>query len=302
MNQLELFPDFGIREDERLYIVGNGFDIYHGIASKYWDFKAWVQKNRKDSHLVGLMDNFFSNDREFWGDIEKALGEYDEESITDFCEPENPDDFKYDHPTQWQAGVEDSIPYMFGQTMDEFRGAFDEWVRSIDINGIEAGLYIPQKAKYLTFNYTETLENAYGVPAKNVLHIHGSRICEGDEFVIGHGESRNENEPFLNDEILLPYQNAYSEVIKTMNEWHKKPESIIKKNEAFFKSLTTCQGVCVMGLSYSEIDLPYLIEITKRVKPNCEWHLYYYREADRKNAETFAENQGLLNYTINLFE
>lgn len=35
MNQLELFPDFGIREDERLYIVGNGFDIYHGIASKY---------------------------------------------------------------------------------------------------------------------------------------------------------------------------------------------------------------------------------------------------------------------------
>ena len=113
--------------------------------------------------------------------------------------------------------------------MDEFRDAFDEWVRSINISGIETGLYIPQKAKYLTFNYTETLENAYGVPAQNVLHIHGSRINKGNEFVIGHGESRNENEPFLNEEILLPYQNAYSEVIRTMNEWCKNPIRIVRR-------------------------------------------------------------------------
>lgn len=259
-------------------------------------------KNRKDSHLVGLMDTFFSNDREFWGDIEKALGEYDEESITDFCEPENPDDFKYDHPTQWQAGVEDSIPYMFGQTMDEFRGAFDEWVRSIDINGIKAGLYIPKKAKYLTFNYTETLENAYGVPVKNVLHIHGSRINEGDELVIGHGESRNENEPFLNEDILLPYQNAYSEVIRTMNEWRKNPESIIKNNNVFFKSLVTCKGVCVMGLSYSEIDMPYLQAVANCVAPDCKWILKYFSGNDLKKAEIAAGVLGLKGYSINRFE
>ena len=73
MEQGILFPDFGIPEDERLYVIGNGFDIHHGIDSSYWHFKEWVRKNRKESNLIRLMDTLFSNDRECWGDIEKAL-------------------------------------------------------------------------------------------------------------------------------------------------------------------------------------------------------------------------------------
>lgn len=302
MKQLELFPDLSIKEDDRLYIVGNGFDIYHGIESKYWDFKKWVQKNRKDSHLVGLMDTFFSNDREFWGDIENALGEYDEEVITDFCEPENPEDFKYEHPTQWQAGVEDSIPYMFGQTMDEFRDAFDEWVRSIDIRGIETDLFIPKMAKYLTFNYTETLENGYGVSVNNVLHIHGSRLVAGDEFVIGHGTLRDSEEPFLDDAHLLPYQNAFSSVIEIMNEWRKDPEHQIKKNETFFKSLSTIKGVCVLGVSYSSIDKPYLEAVAQSVASDCKWILKYFSDNDLMNAENTANELGLKDCTFTRFE
>ena len=87
MTQLELFPNFGVTEKDRLYVIGNGFDIHHGIESKYWDFEKWVKKTYKDTSLIGLMDTFFSNDREFWADIENALGEYDEEEITEFCEP-----------------------------------------------------------------------------------------------------------------------------------------------------------------------------------------------------------------------
>ncbi len=109
MEQIDLFSNIGIPESERLYVIGNGFDIHHGISSGYWDFKVWVQKNRKESNLIGLMDTFFSNDRDFWGEIEEALGEYNEEAVTDFCEPDNPEDFKYDHPGQWQDGVEGSI-------------------------------------------------------------------------------------------------------------------------------------------------------------------------------------------------
>ena len=85
MRQLNLFPDFGVSEQDRLYVIGNGFDIHHEIESKYWDFKKCVQKTKNDSSLIDLMDTFFSNDREFWGDIENALGEYDEGEITDYC-------------------------------------------------------------------------------------------------------------------------------------------------------------------------------------------------------------------------
>jgi hypothetical protein len=302
MRQLELFLDFGLKDDERLYVIGNGFDIHHCNDYKYWDFKKWVQKNRKDSNLIGLMDTFFSNDREFWGEIEKALGEYDEEGVTNFCEPENPEDFKYDHPGQWQDGLEGSISWVFGQTMDEFRDTFNAWVKSIELDGVEADLIMPVDSKYLTFNYTETLEKVYGIPKDNVLHIHGSRLILGDEFVIGHCNDRNVDAPLRNEEILLPYQNAYSEVIRIMNEWKKDSEYLIKKNEAFFHSLRTTRAVCVMGLSYSEVDMPYLQKVADSVAVDCKWWLYYYNDDDRLRADKMAVMLGLNDYCLRQFE
>ncbi|WP_176969583.1 bacteriophage abortive infection AbiH family protein [Segatella bryantii] len=301
MEQLELFPDFGIKDDERLYVIGNGFDVHHRIESKYSDFEKWVRKN-KDSDLVNLMDTFFSNARDFWNDIEKALGEYNEESITDFCEPENPEDFKYDHPGQWQAGIEDSIPYIFGEVMDNFRNAFCEWVNNIDITVAKADLQLPQKSKYLTFNYTETLERCYHIPEKNVLHIHGNRMVVGDEFVLGHNSNRDTNEPYGNDDILFPYQNAYNEVIEIMNRWKKATDSIIDSNKQFFQSLHVCKAVSVMGVSYNGIDLPYLREISTSVAPNCKWILYYYSKNDYENAENVANILGLKDYCLKKFE
>lgn len=293
--QFELFPNFGIKDDEKLYVIGNGFDIHHRIESKYSDFKNWVHKN-KDSNLEELMDIFFSNERDFWNDIEKALGEYDEMSITDFCEPVNPKDFKYDHPGQWQAGIEDCIPYIFGDVMNNFRDAFCEWVESIDITLAKADLQLSQKSKYLSFNYTETLEKCYHIPEKNVLHIHGNRMVTEDEFVLGHNSNRDENDPYGNDDILFPYQEAYSEVIKIMNQWKKLTENIIDSHKLFFQSLHDCKSVSVMGMSYNDIDLPYLRKVSTSVAPNCKWILYYYSKSDCENAEKVANTLGLKNY------
>ena len=37
-----LFPDTSPQVQEVLYILGNGFDISHGIDSRYSDFERWV--------------------------------------------------------------------------------------------------------------------------------------------------------------------------------------------------------------------------------------------------------------------
>lgn len=50
----ELFPDYEIKEEERLYVIGNGFDVHHGIDSKYVDFKKWLMRNH-NGRLIGLM-------------------------------------------------------------------------------------------------------------------------------------------------------------------------------------------------------------------------------------------------------
>lgn len=43
--------------DNTLYIIGNGFDRYHGASSSYSDFKNYVK--RKDSGLFVELENFF---------------------------------------------------------------------------------------------------------------------------------------------------------------------------------------------------------------------------------------------------
>ena len=84
MNQKSLFPAIDVENKHTLFIIGNGFDLAHGIKSQYSDFAKWVRQ-RGNYRLVQMMEIFFSNNRDFWGDIEKALGEYDEEEIVDRC-------------------------------------------------------------------------------------------------------------------------------------------------------------------------------------------------------------------------
>ena len=143
-------------------------------------------------------------------------------------------------------------------------------------------------AKYLTFNYTETLEKHYHIVEKNVLHIHGSRLEKESTFIIGHGNYRDSSEPYGNDELLFPYQNANSEVIKIMNNWTKNQGIIIEHHKPFFMSLAKCKDVRIMGLSYNDIDLPYIKEVADSVSLDCKWWLYYYNPKDFIKAEETA--------------
>lgn len=93
-----------------LYILGNGFDVAHGIKSTYANFREF-EISRENQKFVDLMDIFFSNQTDFWSDIEAALGGYNEDSIIDFCNPE--EEFDIDHPTRSEAAYSDSPAYFF---------------------------------------------------------------------------------------------------------------------------------------------------------------------------------------------
>lgn len=63
-----------------LYIIGNGFDIDHGIKSKYIDFKHFLE-NSLDINAKVLLDvienSYRNNDNMLWKDLEKSIGELD---------------------------------------------------------------------------------------------------------------------------------------------------------------------------------------------------------------------------------
>lgn len=66
---------------KHLYIIGNGFDIHHGINSSYLNFRNWLEKAEPNiySQLCDLYE--ISTDenkaKEWWSDFENMLSEVD---------------------------------------------------------------------------------------------------------------------------------------------------------------------------------------------------------------------------------
>ncbi|WP_249540600.1 AbiH family protein [Escherichia coli] len=62
----------------RLYIIGNGFDMRHGLPTGYKHFKSYVEKNDQD--LYDAIEEYIPAGDE-WNELENALGEIDYELI-----------------------------------------------------------------------------------------------------------------------------------------------------------------------------------------------------------------------------
>lgn len=287
-----LFPELEQIAQNTLFIIGNGFDLANGIKSRYQDFKQWLILNNKHQ-LVSLMDTFFSNKRDVWGDIEKALGEYNEKSILEFCEP---NEFDYDHPTRSVDAIENSPDWIFNPVLDDFINAFTDWVDSIDITEAKKIRDLPSCSKYLTFNYTETLEKIYGILPSNILHIHGSRLS-GRNYIIGHDNPRDVNEAYKDIGQYSFVQNAWSKIITWMNEQVKDCEYIINANQDFFKGLSNIEQVIVYGLSFYEVDWPYMSEIIKQIGKDKPWRISYHEKTDLIQIDSFVKAHDLKNVT-----
>lgn len=133
---------------------------------------------------------------------------------------------------------------------------------------------------YLSFNYTETVEELYGVPSSRILHIHGNR--DEDDLVVGHKEvpEPNDNDE---EEVYEHYQEGELKALRDrfVSETTKPVNDIILENRSFFDQLSEVDEVIFMGFSFGEVDLPYIAEIRKNVNPKCSWTIYSRHVDDR---------------------
>jgi hypothetical protein len=53
-------------ENRKLYIIGNGFDLWHGIPCNYWQFKEFVRGH--DPDLLKAVESYLPAD-EYWSDL-----------------------------------------------------------------------------------------------------------------------------------------------------------------------------------------------------------------------------------------
>lgn len=278
-----------------LYILGNGFDLSHGIESSYWDFEQWV-KLQNNKRLIELMDTFFSTKRELWSDIETALGEYEEDSILDYCRPE--EEIDYDHMMRSVAAVEDSPDYYFRPILDEFIECFNNWVNSIDISDAKQNYQLHNDSMYLTFNYTETLEYVYKISSSQIKHIHGSRVGNDDNYIIGHNNLKKENNYDNLDGELDFEQDTKNKIIGWMNKLYKNTNSIINNNRSFFNSLGNIKTVMVIGHSLYDVDWAYFDEVSRKVCKDAQWIFHYHTREDLTRINNYISHSIITNHRI----
>ena len=65
----------GLMGCKTLFIIGNGFDLYHGVQSRYEDFHKWLMVNRDWNRFEAVEQHFIAPD--LWSDLEKNLGTFD---------------------------------------------------------------------------------------------------------------------------------------------------------------------------------------------------------------------------------
>ncbi|MGG7175300.1 AbiH family protein [Clostridium neonatale] len=307
----------------QLNIIGNGFDLYHGLPSSYYFFGCYLIKNDpKFYEELGEMYNFkfakmigppIGHDYEyvvediFWREFEKHLGEVDENFII------------YTHDDDLNLENDDPIDIEMNEDMiaEKLKQAFVHWVKdTLDQNEnyeliIKSMKEVINPIKFncddyfLNFNYTHTLQKIYDVPDERIHYVHGECLGDDDELIIGHGNDERiiEIEGFIYElESKYNYTqsskneiNEYECLLRILKKLRKNVNSCKVYCDSFFKEIGDgIKIINVFGMSLGDVDIPYLKHIREKW-PNAQWKFSYYSYDDKVRIIEVAENELILN-------
>ena len=276
-------------ENKTLFFIGNGFDLFHGVKSRFKDFRNWLDsKGDQYEKFVYQMEELFPlSDKHgnlLWADFESALGKIDIAEIHTKYSGALNDDI-YDEEYQKRAARH------FRDIVSQIPVYLNEWARDMNLTKVTPKLELSKDSLYLTFNYTLLLEQLYQIPQCQILHIHGS-IDNQKPLITGHRESFSMNGiDIRNNNIEKSYQ-----LISDEAESLRKPvDELIDANMSYFKSLGHIQNVVVFGHSLSMIDMPYFKEVLHHVGDDAKWFFTYIDDVERNKAQEIVSchNQSL---------
>lgn len=280
-----LIPSYIQKNKNVLYIIGNGFDLAHGMKTSYEDFHQWLLCNGA-SYAVYRLERLYPNlrnDLGRWCDLEAALGSVTlKEAIgydKDFQDCPNEVNFEDSSHDAYRCGEN------LKNVVDILPGLLRDWVASITTNDVRPIFELNKGAKFLSFNYTRTLENVYQIKTDKILHIHETVI--GDRpLVVGYGESRFEDDEYVPDDDAIDVV-----LIKNLLSHCRKPVDAILKEpipKKWFESLGEIESVIVYGHSCSMVDKPYFETVADNIKANASWTFNVHDTNKNKSIEKFA--------------
>src|SRR5687767_8252370 len=149
---------------QRLYVIGNGFDLHHKIESSYSSFGRYVESVDPGLHETAQEYVFFDGD---WANFEADLAKIDSYSILANCEGSlhsyGDDNWTDAYHHDYQYEVQDIVDALSGRMKD----SFTTWISRLAVpegSTCQVSLLpLDRAARYLTFNYTCTLQRLYRI-------------------------------------------------------------------------------------------------------------------------------------------
>ncbi|MDR2084654.1 MAG: bacteriophage abortive infection AbiH family protein [Bacteroidales bacterium] len=321
---------------DRLYVIGNGFDLHHGLRTQYSDFQAYLKK--QNPSLLYLLDSCFSVD--LWSDFESNLSKLDIAEIFADNEDLLPDD----------NSDRDGDKYVFIDKMEQIKnnltvGLRDElrnWILALDypsdIDRIK--LNLDTNATFLTFNYSDTLERLYKINSDHIIHIHNKAIWidldkfspkersiieiserfkakfhefwpqeskirrsvleDNSDIIIGHAVKNISLERPTTTQKGINTSYSYEEgfdMIKSYDNY-KNTEQILNKNRYFFNNLHSINTIIIIGHSLSDVDIPYFEELSNKAIKCEKYKITHYGAENLKNIQ--VQSAKFLNINQNI--
>ncbi len=288
----------------KLFIIGNGFDSAHCLPTSYDEFRKYLcdtymnGKSGEDympmvptvnmgpkgeeicdmeevvEFLVYLISIAEPNGSK-WSDFEASLGRLDYDGAFDMLPEEIDNDGDIDY---WKESYnnEDMASNLY-IVVSYVKDLFTEWVNGINIENAKAKQgfisLIESKDIFLTFNYTETLEEVYGINKDNICHIHGK---QGRDIFFGHGNTEDYTDEYMSKNIGS--ENSLSELD---NFLRKDTKQALKEHKAFFDGIDdTVKEVYSIGFSFADVDLIYIKEICRKLSVDVVWYLNDFNPSD----------------------
>lgn len=309
---------------DKLYIIGNGFDLYHRLPTSFSGFCGYLRlHNSAIFDMLSSAISFASPDDDIWYRFEEDLSfidmSYLEDRVSEYIPSPSDDDYFSD----MAACHRESETIIFNLT-EGLRNEFSNYIQLACSCKVKSSLLlnIDPNAIYMSFNYTKTLEDHYGINSNKILYIHGT-FDEKENIVLGHAVNpetftpkRDHESPpeglspeeleqwyeYMSDQHIPFLDEAREELSSYYQRSFKNSDKIIENNSNFFADLGGVNSIFVLGHSMSDVDIKYFETIKARTSALCYWTVSFYGETEKSNLEDVLLGLGISPTNFNLIE
>ena len=224
-----------------LYIIGNGFDLYHNLKTSTNDFKKILSNKNVYNHMDNALDiyEYFDVD---WSEFENSLAHVNldeiEEQYLEF--PDYMSDYERDRDgvihnmelctESLNNAINDSLIEM----IDNANRQLEDTIQLLDLTFKDGDAI-------LNFNYTSTIERLY-LKTNNIPHLHIHGYFENNEqLLFGYkdgyrlGEYKEKN---FSDNAISSIKQQISDIKENENLSPKEKENQIDYFESILESIT----------------------------------------------------------------